>query len=76
MVDAGIADPQRALTLASKRKAKWIELRAATALAAVRRHRGRTEEAVAILRPVKDWFSEGFDSFDFQNAAVLHEDLD
>jgi adenylate cyclase len=37
--------------------------------------RGRTGEALTLLRPVYDWFTEGFDTRDLIEAKVLLDEL-
>ncbi len=51
------------------------ELRAATSLARLLRDRGRRDEARALLQPVYDWFTEGFDTADLKDANALLEEL-
>ncbi len=66
---------RRALEIARAQEAKWFELRAATSLARLRRDQGRRDEARALLQPVYDWFTEGFDTQDLQDAKALLEEL-
>jgi hypothetical protein len=56
------ANPQGALS--------W-ELRAATSLARLRRGEGRCAEAIALLHPVHDRFTEGFGTADLKSAKAL-----
>jgi predicted ATPase/DNA-binding winged helix-turn-helix (wHTH) protein len=51
------------------------ELRAATNLARLLRNRGRPSEAMAVLQPVYDRFTEGFDTADLQAAKKLLDEL-
>jgi predicted ATPase len=51
------------------------ELRAATSLAGLLRERGRGADATAILQPVYDRFTEGFDTADLEAARALLDDL-
>jgi predicted ATPase len=36
---------------------------------------GKQAEARALLAPIDDWFTEGFDTADLQEAKVLLEEL-
>ena len=65
----------RALELAREQEAKWFELRAATSLARLLRDQGQRDEARALLTPVYDWFTEGFDTLDLRDAKALLEEL-
>ena len=64
-----------ALEVARRQSAKSWELRAATSLARLSDRQGRTEEARALLQPVYDWFTEGFDTADLKDAKALLEEL-
>jgi TOMM system kinase/cyclase fusion protein len=64
-----------ALDVARQQSARTLELRAATSLARLLRDQGRHEEARALLRPIHDWFTEGFDTTDLQDAKALLEEL-
>src|SRR5262249_31249658 len=66
---------QRAITCARQQGALSWELRAATGLADLWRRQGRTEEAAKLLRPVREQFTEGFDTSDLQGASALIEEL-
>jgi predicted ATPase len=66
---------QQALTLARRQQAKSWELRAATSLARLWLQRSKWEEARALLTPIYDWFTEGFDTADLQEARALLEAL-
>jgi predicted ATPase len=50
-------------------------LRAATSLARLLRHQTRTADALALLRPVYDRFTEGFDTADLKAAKALLDAL-
>jgi TOMM system kinase/cyclase fusion protein len=65
----------RAIAIAESQKAKSFELRAATSLARLWQRQGRQQEARALLAPVYDWFTEGFDTADLKDAKVLLEEL-
>ena len=66
---------QAALTLARQREAKSLELRAATSLSRLWRDQGKRAEARDLLKPVYDWFTEGLDLPDLQNARDLIDDV-
>ncbi len=66
---------RRALEVSRKQEAKSLELRAATSLARLLRAQGRRDEARALLQPVYDWFTEGFDTQDLEDAKALLEEL-
>jgi predicted ATPase len=63
-----------ALDLARNQQAKSFELRTATSLARLWQQHGNRQEAYDLLAPVYNWFTEGFDTADLQEAkALLHE---
>jgi len=66
---------QDAITSARAQGARMLELRAATSLARLRRDEGRPSEAVSILRPVYEWFAQGFDAPDLSEARKLLKEL-
>ena len=66
---------RRALEIAREQEAKPYELRAATSLARLWQRQGRRDEARALLQPVYDWFTEGFDTQDLKDAKALLEEL-
>ena len=59
------------LTIARSQQAKSFELRAATSLARLWQQQGKREEAQDLLAPVYNWFTEGFDTADLQDAKAL-----
>jgi predicted ATPase len=63
------------LTVARQQRAKSWELRAATTLARLLASRGDRAEALAVLAPVYDWFTEGHDSRDLKEAHQLLVEL-
>ncbi len=75
--DAGAAEPcfESALQISRKRRTRSLELRAATSLARLRRSQGRKAEALELLRPVHDWFSEGLDTHDLRQAKAVLDAL-
>jgi predicted ATPase len=66
---------QHALEVARSRQARWWELRAAVSLARLWQQQGKRAEAYKLLAPVYDWFTEGFDMADLQEARALLEAL-
>ena len=62
---------RRSLDLAYRQGALSWELRTATSLARLRRDQGRSAEAGALLQPVYDRFTEGFDTADPKTARAL-----
>lgn len=60
-----------ALAVSRTQGAKLLELRAATSLARLLRQQGRSAEAVGVLKPVYEGFTEGFDTPDLRDAAAL-----
>jgi predicted ATPase len=65
-----------ALKIAQHQKAKSLELRAAICLARLWHHDGKAEQARQLLGETYDWFTEGFDTPDLQEAKKLLEELD
>ena len=66
---------QAALALARQRAAKSLELRAATSLSRLWRDEGKCAEARDLLTLAYDWFTEGLDLPDLQNARDLIDDI-
>jgi class 3 adenylate cyclase/predicted ATPase len=67
---------REAIRLAHQQKAKLFEVRAATALARLRQSQRKNADARALLKPVYDWFTEGFDTKELKDAkAVLDQVL-
>ena len=66
---------QHALASARHQQAKSLELRAAMSLARLWQQQGKRVEARALLAPIYDWFTEGFDTADLQEAKALLEEL-
>ncbi len=64
----------KAIDIARERGAKALELRAATGLSRMLIKNGRQEEALRLLQPVHDWFTEGFNWPELQAAkSILDE---
>jgi predicted ATPase len=66
---------QRALEIARAQGARSLDLRAAASLARLWRDQGKPAEAHALLAPIYDWFTEGFDTQDLKDAKALLEEL-
>jgi predicted ATPase len=65
---------RQALDWARRQGASW-ELRAAMSLARLLLDQGRPADAVALLQPVYDRFTEGFDTADLKAAKALLDTL-
>ena len=66
---------RRALDVARRQEAKSLELRAATSLARLWQQQGKRANAHQLLAEVYDWFTEGFDTADLQEAGALLDTL-
>jgi predicted ATPase len=67
---------QRAIAIARHRHAKSWELRASTSLARLWHQQGKRSEAHKLLSEIYNWFTEGFDTGDLQEAKALIESLE
>jgi len=65
----------KAIEVARHQGAKWWELRAATNLARLWQRQGKRREAHSMLSEIYNWFTEGFDTKDLQEAKALLEEL-
>ena len=65
----------QALEIARRQQAKSLELRAGTSLGRLWRDQGKRAEARGLIAPVYDWFTEGFDTADLQDAKALLDEL-
>jgi class 3 adenylate cyclase/predicted ATPase len=65
----------KAIEIARKQQAKSLELRATTSLARLWQQQGKKVEAHKLLADVYNWFTEGFDTKDLQEAKALLEEL-
>lgn len=66
---------ERALAVARAQHARFDELRAATSLAHLLRDRDERDAARALLKPIYDWFTEGFDTPLLKEAKALLAEL-
>ncbi|MBI3801338.1 MAG: AAA family ATPase [Deltaproteobacteria bacterium] len=66
---------QKAIDIAQRQQAKSLELRATVSLARLWQQQGRTNEAHAMLASIYNWFTEGFDTVDLQEAKALLAEL-
>jgi predicted ATPase len=62
---------QHALDVARRQQARSLELRAAMSLARLWQHQGKRQQAHQMLAASYDWFTEGFDTPDLQEAKTL-----
>jgi predicted ATPase len=63
------------LDWARRQQAKMWELRTSTSLARLWQSQGKHPDAYEMLAPVYDWFTEGFDTKDLQEAKSLLAEL-
>jgi hypothetical protein len=66
----------RAISTARAQSAKWWELRSSVSLARLLVKQGHRQEAAAMLTEIYNWFTEGFDTRDLQEAKQLLNELD
>ena len=69
------ASYSRAIETARTSEAKSLEIRTATSLARLWRDRGKIRHARDLLAPIYDWFTEGFETADLQDAKALLDEL-
>ena len=67
---------QQALAVARRQQAKSLELRAALSLSRLWQRQGKRDEAREQLATIYDWFTEGFDTPDLQEAKGLLDELE
>jgi adenylate cyclase len=65
----------QAMTIAQNQSAKSWELRAAISLTRLWQSQGKREEARQLLGDIYNWFTEGFDTADLQDAKALLDAL-
>jgi predicted ATPase len=61
----------KAVEIAREQNAKSLELRATISLARLWQQQGKQKEARQMLAEVHNWFTEGFDTRDLQEAKAL-----
>jgi tetratricopeptide (TPR) repeat protein len=66
---------QKAIEIARQQHAKALEFRVAMSLSRLWQRQGMRNEAQQLLTPIYDWFIEGFDTADMQEAQALLEVL-
>ena len=66
----------KAIEIAQKQQAKSLELRAVMSLARLWQQQGKKTEAHQMLSEIYNWFTEGFDTKDLQEAKALLESLE
>jgi predicted ATPase len=65
----------QAIEIARRQQAKSLELRATMSLAWLWQQQGKQKEAHQMLAEIYNWFTEGFDTKDLQEAKALLEEL-
>jgi predicted ATPase len=66
---------RRAIAVAREQEARLEGLRAATSLARILAERGERRQAVDLLAPVYEWFTEGLDTADLKAAKAVLDEL-
>ena len=67
---------RQALAVAERQSAKLWQLRASISLARLWRDQGKIADAHALLAPIYNWFTEGFDAPNLKDAKALLDDLE
>jgi predicted ATPase len=65
----------QAFDLARQQQAKSWELRAAMSLSLLWQQQGKRTKVYELLAPIYNWFTEGFDTTDLQEAKALLQEL-
>ncbi|MGH9425616.1 MAG: hypothetical protein ACRD2L_04825, partial [Terriglobia bacterium] len=65
----------KAIDIAQRQQAKSLELRATVSLARLWQQQGKQAEAHQMLSDIYNWFTEGFDTKDLQEAKALLDEL-
>jgi predicted ATPase len=66
---------RKAIEVAQQQSAKSAELRSTISLSRLLSSEGRRDEARAMLAKIYNWFTEGFDTADLQEAKALLNEL-
>jgi predicted ATPase len=74
-VDEAEACFLKAIDITRKQQAKSLELRAVMSLARLWQQQGKKGEARQLLAEIYNWFTEGFDTRDLQEAKALLDEL-
>jgi predicted ATPase len=69
------ADFLKAIAIARRQSAKSLELRAVMSLSRLWQQQDKKKEAHELLSDIYNWFTEGFDTKDLQEAKALLEEL-
>ena len=73
--EEAVACFHQALAVARRQQAKSLELRAAMSLSRLWQRQGKRDKARQLLAEIYDWFTEGFDTADLQEAQALLDAL-
>jgi ATP/maltotriose-dependent transcriptional regulator MalT len=65
----------KAIEIAQHQQAKSLELRAVMSLSRLWQQQGKQADAHKLLAEIYNWFTEGFDTKDLQEAKALLEEL-
>jgi DNA-binding winged helix-turn-helix (wHTH) protein/predicted ATPase len=65
----------KAIDIAHRQSAKSLELRAVMSLSRLWQQQGKKKQAHKMLAEIYNWFTEGFDTADLQEAKALLEEL-
>src|SRR5262249_3447767 len=66
----------KAIEIAHRQQAKALELRATVSLARLWQQQGKKAEAHVMLADIYNWFTDGFETKDLQEAKALLEELE
>jgi predicted ATPase len=65
----------KAIEIARQQAGKSLELRATVSLGRLWQRQGKKDQAQSMLADIYGWFTEGFDTIDFQQAKALLDEL-
>lgn len=66
----------KAIEVAQRQQAKSLELRATVSLARLWKQQGKVKQSRKLLSEIYNWFTEGFETKDLQEAQALLEELE